>query len=104
MGLPTGFKDFYDAEARLIMLKALAEQVDYTLPENLLVQTLQAFGINKGRDYVRNQLNWLRDTAGAVTTKTAGSAIIATVTATGQDHVHGRVALEGVKRPSPPAG
>lgn len=104
MSLPDGYAEFYDAEARLIILRALAEQSDYTLPENLLVSTLQAFGINKGRDYLRNQLNWMRDTASAVAIRQAGTAQIATMTEAGHDHVLGRRVLEGIKRPSPPAG
>lgn len=99
-----GYQDHYDAEARLIMLKALADQHDYTLPENMLVKTLHAFGINKGRDYVRNQLNWMRDTADAVSLRTPGSAVIATITEAGLDHVERRRVLEGVARPSPPRG
>ena len=102
MPLPEGYQQHYDAEARLVILKALAEQADYTLPENILVMTLQTFGFNRGREYVRNQLNWMKDTAGAVKLRTPGAAVIATITEAGLDHVQGRRVLDSIKRPSPP--
>lgn len=99
-----GYPEHYNAEARLIILKALADQHDYTLPENILVTTLEAFGINKGRDFLRNQVNWLHETANAVKTRDIASALIVTITETGINHVEGRIVLEGVKRPSAPRG
>lgn len=99
-----GFAEHYNAEARLVLLKELAAQTDYRLNDSLLTQALIIFGINKGRAYVRNQLTWLQETAGAVRLVPAGTAIIAELLEPGLDHVERRILLEGVKRPSPNNG
>ncbi|HOV02933.1 MAG TPA: hypothetical protein PLG99_00885 [Kaistiaceae bacterium] len=90
------------ADVRLIILKALAAEVDYTLNETLLAAEMERFGHRKSRDYVRNELRFLEGEARAVTLTEAGTVLIATITRRGLDHVERRVVLEGVKRPSPP--
>lgn len=95
-----GYVDHYDANARLVILKALAEQTDYRLNDAMLAAALQAFAINKGRSYLKNQLKWLEAEAGAVTVSRMGTAVIAELTETGLDHVERRQVLEGVLRPS----
>ncbi|MEM6381663.1 MAG: hypothetical protein AAF739_03245 [Pseudomonadota bacterium] len=99
MGL-AGFADHFDEEVRLTILKALAEQNDYRLPDSMLLTVLDSFGINRGRDHLRSQLNFLQDQVSAVTLVAAGTAVIATLTETGLDHVERRRILSGVKRPS----
>ena len=96
------YANFVAEDIRLIILRALATEVDYTLNENLLAAELDLFGHRKGRDYIRNELRWLESEAGAITLREAGSVMIATLTQRGRDHVERRVALAGVKRPSPP--
>lgn len=96
-----GYKEHYNENARLIILKALADETDYRLNDSILATALQAFAINKGRSYLRNQLKWLEEEAGAITTTKFGTAIIAELTETGLDHVERRQVLEGVSRPSP---
>ena len=91
----------YNPNARLVILKALAQQSDYRLNDSILQMELQVFGINKGRGYLRNQLKWLEAEADAVKLREAGTAIIAELTETGLDHVERRQVLEGVARPSP---
>lgn len=88
-------------EARLIVLKELANQPDYALGETLLQSVLTVFAISKSREWVREEMRRLAD-LGAVTLTEAGSILIARLTAKGQDHVGGRLVIEGVKRPSPP--
>lgn len=99
-----GYGEHYDANARLVVLKALAEQTDYRLNDAMLATALQAFAINKGRAYLKNQLKWLEAEAGAVTVTKMGTAVIAELTETGLDHVERRQVLEGVARPSPVKG
>ncbi len=86
-------------EARLIILRALEEQPDGRLNSELLRLTLESYGITKSRDWVHDELNWLRDMA-AVTVVVAGTVRVASVTAKGSDHVARRTVIEGVKRPS----
>lgn len=86
-------------EARLIMLRALEEQPDGRLNSELLRLTLESYGITKSRDWVHDELNWLRDMS-AVTVVIAGTVRVASVTAKGSDHVARRAVIEGVKRPS----
>jgi hypothetical protein len=98
------YPDHYHANARLIILKALAEQTDYRLNDMILTSELQRFAINKGRGYLKNQLKWLEQEASAVSITKLGTAVIAELTETGLDHVERRQVLEGVARPSPARG
>lgn len=99
-----GYRDHYDAEARLVILRALADEIGYRLNDSMIAAVLQSFGIDRGRAYVVNQLNWLSENAGAVELHPAGTAIIAELREPGLDHVERRTVLVGVKRPSPRRG
>ena len=88
-------------EARLIILKALAEQADETLHSGMLRDWLYTFGIRKDRAWVHDELAWLAD-MGAVTLVEAGSVKVATLTEKGHRHLQREIAIEGVKRPSRP--
>jgi hypothetical protein len=89
------------AEARLIILKALADQTDERLNSELLRLSLEAFGISRERAWVHNELRWLRE-MGAIVLAEAGSVLIATLTERGTRHLDRKIAIEGVKRPSRP--
>ena len=93
-------KDIIREEARLIMLRELAAQGNYSANESLLQATLESYGIAKSRDWVRDELRRLED-LGAVRITVMGSVIVATATMKGIDHVEHRLLIEGVKRPSP---
>ena len=86
-------------EARLIILKALAEQVNESLNSSMIEPVLYRFGINLERAWIHQQLDYLA-TMGAVTLTSAGSVRIATLTNLGQRHLDRHEAIEGVKRPS----
>lgn len=91
-----------ELEARLVVLRTLAEQADSRLNSSLLRDDLaERWGINRTRDWLHVQLGFLAD-IGAVTLADMGSVKIATLTARGLDHVERRIVLDGVKRPSPP--
>ncbi|WP_417423585.1 hypothetical protein [Hoeflea sp.] len=96
-----GYADHFDTEARLAILKALADETGYALPDSMITTILETFAIKRGREYVRNQLRWLEHSAGAVKLTVAGTALIAELTEPGLDHIERRRVLEGVKRPSP---
>jgi hypothetical protein len=90
---------FMREEARLIILRALEEQPDGRLNSELLRLTLDRFGITKSRDWVHDEINWLRE-MGAVTVVVANTVRVASLTTKGADHVQRRLVIEGVKRPS----
>lgn len=91
----------YNPNARLVILKALAQQNDYRLNDALLLAELNAFAINRGKGYLRNQLAWLEAEACAIKITRAGSAFIAELTENGLDHIERRQVLSGIARPSP---
>lgn len=96
------FREAQNADARLIILKTLTEELDYSLNENLLTHALEAYGHHRPREYVRDQLRWLAE-MGAVTLIEAGTVMVGTITQRGRDHVELRTAIEGVRRPGPGA-
>ena len=96
-----GYSEHFNEEARLVIIRTLSEQSDYRLNDSLLVQVLNGYGFNRGRDYVRAQLEWLETSAGAVTTRIMGSAIVAEITEAGLEHVGRARRLPGIKPMSP---
>ncbi|MCW1934107.1 VpaChn25_0724 family phage protein [Pararhodobacter zhoushanensis] len=88
-------------QARLIILKALAAQVDETLNSDFLVLELQRFGIRKDRAWVHDELRYLAE-MGALVALPVGSLLVATLAAKGARHLEREIAIEGVQRPSRP--
>lgn len=89
------------AEARLIVLRTLAEQPDGRLNSELLRAALEAFGIQRTRAWVHDELSYLAS-MGAVAVTEAGSVRVAGLLAKGQQHLDRQIVIEGVKRPSRP--
>lgn len=91
------------ADARLIMLKALAEmQPDETLHSGYLQEAVATYGgIRRDRDWIHDEMSWLGD-HGAVSVRRAGTVMIATLTEKGHRHLDRQIAIEGVARPSRP--
>ena len=87
-------------ETRLIVLRELAGQPNYALNESLLQATIERFGINRSRAWLREELRRMEE-LGAVTITVAGTVMIPTLTTKGLDHVEHRLTIEGIKRPSP---
>lgn len=94
------YRDVMNEDARLVILKALADERDYALNETILDAILDKFGYRESRDWVRTQLRKLEE-LGAVTIQEAGTVFIAKLTRAGLDHVDMRSVIEGVRRPSP---
>lgn len=99
----TTYEQHVTEDARLVILRELAAQVNYSLNEALLEKVLERFGHRATRDFVRNQLRWLEQEVQAVTLVEAGSILVATITRRGLDHVARKTVIEGVARPSPGA-
>lgn len=95
------FQEHLRENARLVILRALAEQTDYRLNETLIETALDSFGHRFTNDQLRNELRWLENDASAVKLVEAGSVYVATITETGLDHVNRKRVLEGVARPRP---
>ncbi|WP_048646589.1 hypothetical protein [Nitratireductor soli] len=88
-------------QARLIILKALAAQVDEQLNSDLMIHELAPFGIRRDRAWVHDEFAWLAE-HGAITVTRAGSVLVATLTGKGHRHLSREIAVEGIKRPSRP--
>ena len=96
------FDEYLTADARLVMLRELNQQIDGRLNEVLLTKALDTFGHNRSREWVRTQLRKLQE-LGAVKVTEAGSILVAAITRAGIDHIERRSIIEGVARPSPEA-
>jgi repressor of nif and glnA expression len=88
-------------DARLIILKALAAQTDERLHSGYLAEELTRFGIDRPREWIHGELDWLEQ-MGAVTLIKPGSVVVATLTEKGHRHLRRAIVIEGVKRPSRP--
>ena len=97
-----GYSDHFDAEVRLIILKALDGEPAKALNDSLLMVVLSEFAIRRDRDYLRTQLLWMENSAGAVRLTQAGTSIIAHLTETGANHLMRVTNLSGIKAPSLP--
>jgi hypothetical protein len=96
----TDWEQFKVLNARLVILKELAQQSDHRLNETLIGAVLDTFGHRRSRDWIRTQLRALAD-LGAITIDQPGSVMVAALTRAGLDHVERRAVIEGVARPSP---
>lgn len=88
-------------DARLIILKALAAQTDERLHSGFISEELRQFGIDKPREWIHGELDWLAE-MGAVTLTKPGTVVVATLTDKGHRHVRRAIVIEGIKRPSRP--
>ncbi len=88
-------------DARLIILKALAAQTDERLHSGFLSEELRDFGIDRPREWVHGELDWLAE-IGAVTLLRPGSVVVATLTEKGHRHLRRAIVIEGINRPSRP--
>lgn len=90
-------------DARLIILKALAAQTDERLHSGYLAEELLRFGIDRPREWIHGELDWLAE-MGAVTLTKPGTVVVATLTEKGARHLRRALVIEGVNRPSRPEG
>jgi hypothetical protein len=94
------FDRIFRESARLTILRALADEPNDALNDSMLQAVLETFGINRSREWLRDELRVIAE-LGAITITVAGSVRIAQLTAKGRDHVERRILIEGIKRPSP---
>lgn len=98
----SGYEEYLELDARLVILKGLARQSDFRLNEVLITKMLDEFGYNRSREWVRTQLRKMAE-IGAVKLAEAGTVLVATITRSGLDHAERRAVIEGIARPSPEA-
>ncbi len=94
------FEKHIAQDLRLVVLRTLAEQGDYTLNEAVLQTLAGTLGHNVSRLAMRATLRWLEEVE-AVTVSEVATVLVAKLTERGLDHVEGRTAIDGVNRPSP---
>lgn len=95
------YEDEIREDARLTILKALAAQTDERLNSALLGTELMRFGIDRPREWIHGELDWL-EVMGAVTLLKVGTVVVATLTEKGARHLRRSIVIEGVNRPSRP--
>ena len=88
-------------DARLIILKALDAQNDYRMHSGYIAKELLRFGIDRPREWIHGELDWLEQ-MDAVTLTKPGSVVVATITEKGRRHLRLAVTIEGIDRPSLP--
>lgn len=93
------YDDRIAEDARLIILRELAVQIDGRSNEVILHRVLDAFAIRRSRDWVRTQLRVLEE-LDAISVVENGTVFIATLRKAGRLHVERYGVIEGVSRPS----
>ncbi len=88
------------ADRRLVMLRALASENDYSITDTVLRMLLAEFGHDEPMDTIHADLKWL-EARELVTLRDVGNTVVATVTARGVDAAFGRLRIEGIRRPRP---
>lgn len=86
-------------DARLIILKALAAQPDERLHSGLLQRELFRFGIDRPREWIHSELDWLSQMGAVVLTKVE-TVVVATLSEKGARHLRRAIVIEGINRPS----
>jgi len=99
MSLKADLSEAIAREARLAILRALAEQADGRLSDLLLKRVLDLYGYRRDRDWIRTQMRKLSD-LGAVSLNETEGGLLARIEGPGRDHLEERSVIEGVMRPS----
>lgn len=92
-------EEFKTQDARLVILRQLAEETDGRMNEASLTRVLDLFGHNRSRDWVRTQLRKLEELGAIVIKQPTENIMIAQLTTAGLDHVERRSFIEGVAKP-----
>jgi hypothetical protein len=95
------FVDQYRAEARLLILRGLAEESDGTLSSKLIGRKLEVYAINRDRAWIHQEMRYLAD-LGAIQLTEVDTVLIGSITASGRSHLARRTRIEGVDWPTDP--
>lgn len=94
------YDDIVTADRRLVILRALSQDVDYTLNEFVLLEAIGVHGHRVSRDRMRADLAWLQEQE-LVLAQQPGGVWVVTLTARGYDTAQGLAHVPGVARPRP---
>lgn len=92
--------DILVPDIRLVILKALEQDLGYSHNESILHAIVEKFGHHCSRDMIRTQLSWLQEQC-LVTIEDVAGIYVATITQRGADAATGKATVPGVKRPGP---
>jgi len=94
------YEKLVQADMRLVILRLLAQDPDYSHNEYVLRAALKQLGHSTSYDRLRTELSWLAEQGLVGTVDTAG-VLVVKLTARGRDAAEGAVIVPGVKRPEP---
>jgi len=95
-----GLAQVKQEDRRLLILKALAAENDYSISDMVLRELLSQYGHTESSDTIRVDIAWLEE-QGLVTLEKVGMATVATITERGLDVANGAARVPGVRRPRP---
>lgn len=96
------FTELLTSDIRLVILRALAQDLGYSHNDSILHAIVKKFGHNVSRDVIRTQLTWLQEQC-LVELEQVVDTYVATITQRGLDVASGDATVPGVKRPGPRA-
>lgn len=96
------FAELLASDMRLVVLRVLAEDGDYSHNEFVLNDALVLFGHRVSRDKLRTELSWLKE-QGLIEIEDISGVMVAKLTTRGVDVACGAATCPGVKRPRPEA-
>lgn len=94
------YHDFVTTDRRLVILRTLAEQPDYSANSSVLTGLLDYYAHRVSRDQVDSYIAWLAE-QGLVEVEDLKVVRVVTITNRGLDVAEGRVVVPGVRRPRP---
>lgn len=92
------FAQRMEEDRRLVLLRVLAAQNNYTANSSVLTHALDHFGHAVSRDWTKTQLTWLGE-QGLVSVEDIGPVLVARLTERGQDVASGKAVVPGISRP-----
>lgn len=94
------YSELVTQDIRLVILRMLAQDPDYSHNHIVLQQLLEQFGHSVSSDRMHTELSWLQE-QGLVKVRSAGGIAVAKLTTRGDDVAQGRITVPGVQRPRP---
>lgn len=94
------FENVVNEDQRLIILRALAQDADYSMNEYILTRILKSFSHGVSQDKLRTELAWLEE-QGLLTIDKSTGVYVCKLTNRGLSVAQGDTIAPGVRRPMP---